>query len=40
MNTAEKAKLTDILHSIGAQDLTNVKLKRNMKREDYASVLT
>jgi glutathione S-transferase len=39
MNAAEKNKLTEILHSIGAQDLTNVKLKRNMKREDYASVL-
>jgi glutathione S-transferase len=39
MNAAEKATLTDILHSIGAQDLTSVKLKRNMKREDYASVL-
>ena len=39
MNAAEKKKLTEILHSIGAQDLTNVKLKRNMKREDYASVL-
>ena len=39
MNAAEKETLTEILHSIGAQDLTNVKLKRNMKREDYASVL-
>jgi len=39
MNAAEKKTLTEILHSIGAQDLTNVKLKRNMKREDYASVL-
>jgi len=39
MNAAEKETLTEILQSIGAQDLTNVKLKRNMKREDYTSVL-
>jgi glutathione S-transferase len=39
MNAAEKETLTGILQSIGAQDLANVKLKRNMKRENYASVL-
>ena len=39
MNAAEKETRTEILQSIGAQDLTNVKLKRNMKREDYTSVL-
>jgi glutathione S-transferase len=39
MNAAEKETLTGILQSVGVQDLTNVKLKRNMKREDYASVL-
>jgi glutathione S-transferase len=39
MNSAEKETLTGILQSIGAQDLANVKLKRNMKRENYASVL-
>jgi glutathione S-transferase len=39
MNAAEKETLTGILQSIGAQDLVNVKLKRNIKRKDYASVL-
>jgi glutathione S-transferase len=39
MSAAEKETLTGILQSIGAQELTNVKLKRNMKREDYTSVL-
>jgi len=39
MNAAEKETLTGILQSIGAEDLTDVKLKRNMKRENYASVL-
>ena len=40
MSAAEKDTLTGILKSIGAQDLINVKLKRNIKREEYAFVLT
>ncbi len=40
MNAAEKETLTGILQTIGAQDLINVKLKRNMKRIDCAFVLT
>jgi glutathione S-transferase len=40
MNAAENETLTGILKSIGAQDLINVKLERNMKRIDYAFVLT
>ena len=40
MNAADKEKLTEILESIGAQDLVDLKLKRNIKRENYTSVLT
>ena len=40
MSAAEKETLTGILQSIGAQNLADVKLKRNMKRENYAFVLT
>jgi hypothetical protein len=40
MNAAEKEKLAGILQSIGALDLMNIKPKRNMKREDYAFVLS
>ena len=40
MNAAEKETLTGILQSIGAPDLSDLKLKQNMKRENYALVLT
>ena len=39
LNAAEKEKLTEILKSVGAQDLLNLELKRKLKRENYASVL-
>ena len=40
MNAAEKETLKEILQAIGAQDLVDVKLRQNMKRENYAFVLT
>jgi hypothetical protein len=40
MNAAEKETLTEILQAIGAENLADVKLKQNMKRENYAFVLT
>jgi hypothetical protein len=40
MNAGEKQTLTQILQSMGAKDLVDLKLKRNMKRENYAFVLT
>jgi glutathione S-transferase len=40
MNATEKKTLTGILQSIGAEDLIDLKLKRAMKRENYAYVLT
>jgi hypothetical protein len=39
MNTAEKEKLNEILHKVGAQDFGDVRLKQDMKRHDYAYVL-
>jgi glutathione S-transferase len=40
MDAAEKETLAGVLQSIGAQGLADVKLKRNMKRENCAFVLT
>jgi glutathione S-transferase len=39
MNTAEKEKLNEILHKIGAQDFGDLRLKQDIKRHDYAYVL-
>jgi glutathione S-transferase len=39
MNTAEKEKLNEILHKIGAQDFGDLRLKQDIKRHDHAYVL-
>ena len=39
MNTAEKEKLNEILHKIGAQGFGDLRLKQDIKRHDYAYVL-
>jgi len=39
MSDGEKKTLNGILQKIGAEDIASLKLKRNMKREDYTWVL-
>ena len=39
MRDSEKATLTTTLHSIGAQDLADLQLNRDLKRDDFAYVL-
>jgi glutathione S-transferase len=39
MSNSEKETLNRILHEIGAQDLIELRLKRDIKRHDYAYVL-
>jgi hypothetical protein len=39
MSDSEKETLTRTLRSIGAQDLADLKLNRDIKRENYAWVL-
>jgi glutathione S-transferase len=39
MSEREKATLAGILRNVGAESLMNVRLKRGMKRDDYAHVL-
>jgi len=36
MSEAEKQTLTGLLDSIGAKDLVDLRLKRNVERLDYA----
>ncbi len=39
MSNSEKEKLNEILQKVGAHDLADLRLKREMKRDDYAYVL-
>jgi hypothetical protein len=39
MSDSERGTLNGILHEAGAQDLTALRLKRNIERRDYAYVL-